>query len=77
VGRDWEATVKRPKLVIGVWDDDNAYFPHLDGASVMTFERRDLPRHRRFVRSQADVFAWMSFVWRHTDSQVVLTPVRN
>lgn len=67
--------MKRPKHFVGVWNDQNAYFPHLDGASVMVFEMRDLPSDRRFIQSTADVFAWATFVWRHTDSQVVVSPV--
>lgn len=69
--------MKRPKLFVGVWNDDAAYYPHLDGASVMTFEHHDLPLHRRFIRNQGDIFAWMTFVWRHTDSQVLLKPIAN
>ncbi len=67
--------MKRPKHYVGIWDDQNAYFPHLDGASVMTFEMRDLPSDRRFIQNTADVFAWATFVWRYTDSQVVVQPV--
>ncbi|HMR78467.1 MAG TPA: hypothetical protein PKD61_25350 [Polyangiaceae bacterium] len=69
--------MKRPKTFIGVWDDQNAYFPHLDGLSVMIFEHKDLPVDRRFVKSAADIFSWLTFVWRHTDSQVVLTKEGN
>ncbi|MEZ4227276.1 MAG: hypothetical protein R3B13_40440 [Polyangiaceae bacterium] len=64
--------MKRPKTYVGIWDDDNAYFPHLDGLSVMIFEHGDLPQDRKFVRSAADIFSWVTFVWRHTDSRVVV-----
>jgi hypothetical protein len=65
---DLSSNVKRPKLFVGVWDDRNAYFPHLDGASVMVFEARDL-RGVDFGRTAEHAFAWTLFLSRHSEVQ--------
>lgn len=68
--------VKRPKLFVGVWNDLNAYFPHLDGASVMTFEARDLGAIR-FGPSAESALAWTLFLSRHTEIRGTFERARN
>lgn len=68
--------MKRPKLFVGIWNDRNAYFPHLDGASVMTFEARDL-RAIRFGRSAENALAWTWFLSRHTEIKGSFERARN
>lgn len=68
--------VKRPKLFVGVWNDRNAYFPHLDGASVMTFEARDLGAIR-FGRTAESALAWTLFLSRHTEIRGTFERARN
>jgi hypothetical protein len=69
--------VKPPKLFVGIWDDRNAYFPHLDGASVMTFEADDLAGDISLGATAANALAWVLFLSRHTDLQGVIEPARN
>ena len=68
--------MKRPKLFRGVWNDQNAYFPHLDGASVMTFEARDLGTIR-FGQSAENALAWTMFLSRHTELRGTFARARN
>jgi hypothetical protein len=74
--RNVEHFVKRPKLYVGIWNDQNAYFPHLDGASVMTFEARDLCPIR-FVPTAENALAWTLFLCLHTELQSEIEPVRH
>jgi len=69
--------VKKPKLYLGIWDDRNAYFPHLDGASVMTFEAQDLADGIAFAATAENALAWTMFLSRHTDLRSVIEPARN
>lgn len=66
--------VKRPKLFVGIWDEDCAYFPHLDGASVMTFEAQDICPIR-FVPTAENALAWTLFLCRHTELKSEIEPV--
>ena len=68
--------MKRPKLFVGIWNDRNAYFPHLDGASVMVFEARDLGTIR-FGRSAENALAWTLFLSRHTEVRGTFERIRN
>ncbi|MFO0564223.1 MAG: hypothetical protein U0263_01100 [Polyangiaceae bacterium] len=68
--------MKRPKTFVGIWNDRNAYFPHLDGASVMTFEARDL-KAIRFVRNAESALAWTLFLSRHTELRSTLERTPN
>ena len=71
-----ELFVKRPKLFVGIWDDQNAYFPHLDGASVMTFEAQDICPIR-FLPTAENALAWTLFLSRHTELRSEIEPVTN
>jgi hypothetical protein len=69
--------MKRPKHFLGIWTDQNAYFPHLDGASVMTFEAHDLADGIRLEPTALMALAWVVFVSRHTDCESVIEPASN
>lgn len=69
--------MKRPKHFLGIWNDHNAYFPHLDGASVMTFEAKDLAEGIRLEPTAVMALAWVVFVSRHTDCESVIEPACN
>jgi hypothetical protein len=69
--------VKRPKFIPGVWENESAYFPNLDGASVMTFEARDLGGAIRFEATAENALAWTLFLCLHTDLRGELEPVTN
>lgn len=66
--------MKRPKTFVGIWDERNAYFPHLDGASVMTFEAKDLCPIR-FVATAENALAWTLFLSRHTELRSEIEPI--
>jgi hypothetical protein len=69
--------VKRPRIFVGIWQDENAYFPHLDGASVMTFEANDLGDTISGTATPESAFAWTMFLCLHTDLESSIEPVRN
>ncbi|MBK7585709.1 MAG: hypothetical protein IPI67_36670 [Myxococcales bacterium] len=68
--------MKRPKLFVGIWNDLNAYFPHLDGASVMTFEAKDI-KAIRFRGTAANALAWTLFLSRHTELESTIERAHN
>lgn len=69
--------MKRPRIFVGIWQDDNAYFPHLDGASVMTFEAKDLGDALSGAATPETAFAWTMFLCLHTDLSSIIEPVSN
>ena len=69
--------VKRPRIIRGVWENDAAYFPHLDGASVMTFEAKDLRDAVNFAATAENALAWTLFLCLHTELRGEIEPILN